>query len=86
MAPREVLVLGGYGNFGKRIVELLLRRDIPVIVAGRDLAKASALTQSHQGKPVRAAAFDMRQDLAAQLQTLRPAVVVNTCGPFQHLD
>lgn len=86
MAPREVLVLGGYGNFGKRIVELLLRRDIPVIVAGRDLAKASALTQSHQGKPVRATAFDMRQDLAAQLQTLRPAVVVNTCGPFQHLD
>ncbi len=32
--PGEVLVLGGTGNFGRRIVEGLKRHDVPVIAAG----------------------------------------------------
>ena len=37
----KVLILGGYGNFGKRIAELLTRQGVTVIIAGRDRAKAA---------------------------------------------
>lgn len=86
MASGEVLILGGYGNFGKRIVELLARRDIPVVVGGRDLEKATALANQYPGKPIRSVAFDMRRELQEQLSQLVPSVVINTCGPFQDLD
>jgi len=36
----KVLILGGYGNFGKRIATLLTRQKIAVIIAGRDGKKA----------------------------------------------
>ena len=41
----KVLILGGYGNFGKRIAGLLTRKGIAVIIAGRDGAKAAALAK-----------------------------------------
>jgi hypothetical protein len=63
--PGEVLVLGGTGNFGRRIVEGLRHHDVPAIAAG--------------GRKD----FDVHRDLGARLDTLRPKVVVNTCGPFQ---
>lgn len=79
----KVLVLGGYGNFGKRISTALIRKDIPVIIAGRNLAKAQTLASQLNSPLVTIAAFDVNQDLTSQLQSLHPSVVVNTCGPFQ---
>lgn len=41
---KKVVVLGGYGNFGKRIVENLTSiEDITILIAGRNLSKSSAL-------------------------------------------
>ena len=41
---KKVIVLGGYGNFGKRIVEnLTCIEDITILIAGRNLSKSSAL-------------------------------------------
>ena len=37
---KKALVLGGYGNFGKRICEALLKTSIPVTIAGRNISKA----------------------------------------------
>lgn len=82
---RSVLVLGGYGNFGKRISRALVRAQVPVILVGRDHAKAQALA-TELGPLAQPAAFDVNQDLAAQLEQLRPGVVLNTCGPFQTAD
>ena len=79
--PNEVLVLGGYGNFGKRIARGLSGHGVPVIVAGRDLAKAEALAKALPG--ARAIRADITGDFAAILRTEKPAVVVHTCGPFQ---
>jgi prephenate dehydrogenase len=42
----RVLILGGYGNFGKRIARLLTRHNIAVIVAGRDADKAKLLART----------------------------------------
>lgn len=79
----KALILGGYGNFGKRIAELLTRRGAAVIVAGRDGQKAAALAQRLPAALAEATAFDVGTELPRQLARLRPNVVVNTCGPFQ---
>lgn len=79
----KVLLLGGYGNFGKRIARLLTRQNISVIIAGRDLTKAQALVSELPNNCASAVAFDVKKDISAQLETLKPAVVINTCGPFQ---
>jgi Saccharopine dehydrogenase NADP binding domain len=82
----KVLILGGYGNFGKRIAHLLTRKGVAVIVAGRDGAKAAALANVLPPKLVDMAVFDAKSDLLAQLEILKPLVVINTCGPFQNAD
>lgn len=79
----KVLILGGYGNFGKRIAAALIRHNVPVIIAGRNREKAETLARSLGSPLAEMAAFDVTHDLSAQLEALRPTVVVNTCGPFQ---
>jgi len=83
---RPVLILGGYGNFGKRIAEALTRDGIPVIIAGRSADKAAELQRQLPPSLVSVAVFDATVGLEAYLQDNRPSVVVNTCGPFQSAD
>ena len=79
-----VLILGGYGNFGKRIATALNRLGVPVIIAGRNLAKAETLAAT---LPLaRATSVDIHRDLDACLSREMPAVVVHTSGPFQGAD
>ncbi len=80
-----VLILGGYGNFGKRIAEALVNAGVPVVIAGRNRMKAEALAAS-LGELAQVAVFDANAELDAQLETLKPKVLVNTCGPFQDAD
>lgn len=82
----KALILGGYGNFGKRIARLLTRHNIPVIIAGRYADKAKLLTRTLPKGLAEIAVFDVKQALPAQLKALDPAVVINTCGPFQTSD
>lgn len=81
---RSVLILGGAGNFGKRIAAALARKGVPVIIAGRNLAKAQALAQALP--QAQAVQLDVTGAWSEVLASLRPAVVVNTCGPFQDSD
>src|SRR6185295_11050305 len=80
-----VVVLGGYGNFGRRIVADLARdRDHRVVVAGRDEKQARAIADATGASP---AALDSRSSsLAAELKRLGASVVVHTAGPFQGQD
>jgi hypothetical protein len=82
----KVLILGGYGNFGKRIARLLTRKGIGVILAGRDEAKAAALAKALPPELAEVAVFDAKSGLLPQLEVLKPLVVINTCGPFQNAD
>lgn len=84
--PGPVLILGGYGNFGKRIATALVKNGIPVIIAGRSHDKANALKQQLPTGLAEAVAFDVSQNLDEHLSTLKPKVVINTCGPFQDSD
>jgi Saccharopine dehydrogenase NADP binding domain len=82
----KVLILGGYGNFGKRIAHLLTRKGIAVILAGRDGAKAAALAKTLPPELAEVVVFDAKSGLLRQLEVLKPLVVINTCGPFQNAD
>jgi len=81
--PGSVLILGGYGNFGKRIAAALTRSAIPVVIAGRSLGQADALKKQLPPGLAKAVALDVSQNLDDHLSTLQPKVVINTCGPFQ---
>ncbi len=87
---KKVLILGGYGNFGSRIVASLVKANIAIIIAGRDQKKAEKLAQNlteiYPNCNVEIAIFDVKNELAAQLKNLNPAVVINTAGPFQNSD
>jgi hypothetical protein len=84
---RCAVVLGGYGNFGRKVVAALAAdSSYRVVVAGRDLQKARAVADE-VGNPTEAAALDGRaKNLAAQLSGLGANVVVHTAGPFQGQD
>ena len=82
----KVLVLGGYGNFGKRIAHALVKKNIKVIIAGRNLEKAQAFAAELPPMLVETKSFDVDIDLELALATLQPTVVINTCGPFQFSD
>ncbi|MGF1626747.1 MAG: DUF4166 domain-containing protein [Alphaproteobacteria bacterium] len=91
MKEPRVLVLGGYGVFGRRACDLLLRRNVVVVVAGRSLEKAEALCAD-----LRAAFPNARLEPAAAdvdattlphwLRALEVQVVIHAAGPFQAQD
>ncbi len=82
--PASILILGGYGNFGKRIAAALCRDGYRVVIAGRNKDKADALAKNLPHGLAEAAVFDVGVGLAIQLERLKPSVVINTCGPFQN--
>lgn len=83
---RSVLILGGYGNFGKRIARALVKSEVPVIIAGRDGAKAASLQNELGSRFASIACFNAFTELDDTLEKMKPAVVINTCGPFQMSD
>ncbi|MER9850125.1 saccharopine dehydrogenase NADP-binding domain-containing protein [Mesorhizobium sp. M0106] len=82
----KVLVVGGYGTFGGRTVELLEGEPhLILFVAGRSLAKADAYCKKRAPTAAQLvpALFDRDGDLAAQLAAFEPDIVVDASGPFQ---
>jgi len=75
----RVVILGGYGVFGSRLAELLVRDGHDVVITGRDAAKLSEFAKRLNCRHV---ALDHRSDPLA-LFGVRPEVVVDAAGPFQ---
>lgn len=81
-----ILLVGGYGTFGGRIVELL--EDEPrlsLIIAGRSMEKAAAYCRGREKAKANLAPtfFDRDGNLAVQLEVLKPDVLIDASGPFQ---
>ena len=80
----KILILGGYGVFGGRLVQLLA--DLPqleLLVAGRTLAAAQAFCAGYRGEArVRPLRVD-RQELAPTLLAEGPDLLIDASGPFQ---
>lgn len=74
----KIAVLGGYGVFGSRLADLLMRDGHDVIVVGRNQAAAQACATKIGAVSL---AMDRAGDLAP-LWALQPDVVVDCAGPF----
>ena len=82
----RMLIVGGYGTFGGRTVELLEHDPrLTLIVAGRSFEKAQAYcAQRHAtGAKLEPALFDRNGDHAAQIGSLKPDLLLDASGPFQ---
>ena len=85
MSPLKVLIVGGYGTFGGRLVDLLSdEARLVLIVAGRSTQRAVEFcsTRTAQARLV-ATEFDRNGDVGEQLRKWAPNVLVDASGPFQ---
>ena len=81
----RVLVLGGYGHFGRIIAERIAAIEgVAVIIAGRSLARAGACASRLGAQAAHLNVNDA--GFASRLAALRPNLVVSTAGPFQRQD
>ncbi|WP_299609613.1 saccharopine dehydrogenase NADP-binding domain-containing protein [uncultured Tateyamaria sp.] len=82
----NILIIGGTGVFGKRLVRHLSRQpDLVLYVSSRSAAQAAAFTKTlplpqAELRPVK---LDTRVNLQEQLDHIRPRIVVDCSGPFQ---
>lgn len=86
-APR-VLVLGGTGVFGARLVRgLAARTDFGVVVAARDGTRTAALAEelraAHPGRDITALALDATTASTKELRAIGAFAVVDAAGPWQ---
>lgn len=81
----RVLIIGGYGNFGGFIARMLAREEnIQLILAGRNLQKATLLAESlHAPHMPEAITIDITAGLPASLAAIKPDIVIHTSGPYQ---
>ncbi len=81
----RVLIVGGYGTFGGRLVDLLLDDPrLTLIIAGRNAEAARAFCERFSAATLVPAVFDRGGVLEGQLLDLNPDIVVDASGPFQN--
>ncbi|TQV85603.1 KR domain-containing protein [Aliikangiella coralliicola] len=86
---RNLVILGGYGNFGKRIAQHLCQHKTKTIyIAGRNQAKAEAacaslseLTDHQKLIPLKLNTEGL--DFMSSLKAVSPDILIHTAGPFQ---
>lgn len=81
----RVLIIGGYGNFGQFIAgKLADEAYIQLIIAGRDIKKASVFAQSLSAiNSAEFARLDINTGLSEALAAIAPDLVIHTSGPYQ---
>jgi hypothetical protein len=80
----RVIVFGGYGTFGAHVSRELMRQDVAITVAGRNLAQAKAFVRGLGAAS--AAVADLSQPRSCRAALAGHTVAVNCAGPFQNLD
>ncbi len=89
---KRILILGGYGNFGKRIaVGLSQFANCHILIAGRSRTKAEDCCKE-LSRPENVAEYEPvvldinNRNLAHQLAQLKLDLCIHTSGPFQDQD
>ena len=85
---KRVLVVGGAGEFGFRLADgLCATTELPVIIAGRDLARAQRAAETlrarYPGRAVEAVRLDAIIISGADIRAAGAWLVVDAAGPFQ---
>jgi saccharopine dehydrogenase-like NADP-dependent oxidoreductase len=81
----KILILGGYGTFGGRLVRLLAGEGrLTLVIAGRSKRRAKDFCAGVASKAaLLALEFDRDGDVEAQMKEIEPDIVVDASGPFQ---
>lgn len=86
MNGRTLLVLGGYGETGRRLVRLLVERtDARVVVAGRDYRRATALAAELGADRVRGIGLDAADTPSVQRALEGVGLLVNLAVVPRHV-
>jgi hypothetical protein len=84
---KRVVVVGGTGGFGRRLVDgIIATTDFNVVIASRDRARGTALTTTLPSGRAEAVALDVRTVTPEVLCSLDAFAVVDAAGPFQEAD
>ncbi|MDH5531443.1 MAG: hypothetical protein OEY05_15540, partial [Paracoccaceae bacterium] len=80
----KILILGGYGVFGGRLVHLISDLvGVEILVAGRDVVAARKFCEGWTGTAgLRPLLLD-RANVAAAISGEKPDLIVDASGPFQ---
>lgn len=79
-ASSPVVVFGAYGHTGKFVVSELKRRNISMILAGRDEVKLRELSEYNPGASIRVAPVE--NTMAIDNMISGSLAVINCAGPF----
>jgi len=81
---KSIVVLGGYGNFGRRIVAALAREpDCRVFVAGRNVELATQVARQEGGGAEPLLLDCHAANFSSELRRVGATLVIHTAGPFQ---
>jgi hypothetical protein len=75
------VIFGGYGTFGAHVTRELARRGVPLVIAGRNLERARALS-ALLGPPHGARSADVTRFDSCRAALGAQTVAVNCAGPF----
>lgn len=83
----KILVIGGYGTFGKRLVKNIVKYNhYTIIIAGRSSEKASAFQQEIKqdfNQQIETICLDLNgSNLEKIFNQIKPFIVVNAAGPY----
>jgi short subunit dehydrogenase-like uncharacterized protein len=76
----EVWILGGTGRSGRAIAAELLSRGVSPVLVGRDAARLRDAAAKAGNR--RTVAVESIESIVGEIRRQRPAVVINTIGPF----
>lgn len=80
----SIVVLGGYGNFGRRIVAAFANEPgCRVFVCGRNLELATQVARQEGGGAEPLSLDCHASNFSSELRRIGPALVIHTAGPFQ---
>jgi hypothetical protein len=84
-AKLTILIVGGYGIFGGRLVDLLAdEARLTLIVGGRSIGKARDFCEARQAAATLVPTqLDRNGDIDAVLAEMKPDVLIDASGPFQ---
>ena len=88
MKLKRILIIGGYGNFGRYIAQVLGQNtNIKLIIAGRRIHKAQELISSLElANSAEAIYCDIFKNIKQTIQDVNANIVIHTSGPFQSQD
>ena len=76
----KVLILGGSGNFGKRIAERLSKKGIEVILAGRNQENLKKIALQLN---VDFLTFDVKNNFDSELKKINPKIKTKTKNTYR---